>query len=451
MDVRIAAISVINVVDRRGLRSVPTLRAALQEKGLLRWKAAMALAGLGRGEGVVLPVLMEAFQKTRPRAAGKGEVGPGEKGRALRRSLRLRHRGTLDDVEWHQELDAREFEALQSLNLLPPETPGLLGALLQLLHHGKTQVRAIAAQTLAKACGAAARAVMKALMETLPDENAFVRASAAAALGMLGPPAAVSGPGLIGLLADKSGRVRSAAITALGQIGPGAAAAVPALIKALGDTDRQVRSNVLQSLGGMGLQAGAAVPALVDIIMSGNEPPEMRDSAGSILWKIGPEAEIAVPLLLNAFAEVPVSREVSNAFQRIRPVSPRVVKYLVEAVENHSNLWVRTAAVNGLKQLGPAARDGVPALLGLLKSADRRSRLQAMLALGSIGPQAQAAVPALLEVLNDSDAVARSVAARTLGRIRVADKAAVHRLVQALRDGDEQVRAAALDALYEMG
>ena len=100
----------------------------------------------------------------------------------------------------------------------------------------------------------------------------------------------------------------------------------------------------------------------------------------------------------------------------------------------------RVEAVSGLRDLGPAARGSVPALVSVLEDRNVRRSLRrtAAEALGEIGEDAETAVPALVSVLEDRNVrrSLRATAAEALGKIGKDAKAAVPALIRALSDDE---------------
>jgi len=143
--------------------------------------------------------------------------------------------------------------------------------------------------------GPEAKAEVPLLIQTLKDEDNWVRRYAAVALGQIGPEAKIAVPELIKMLKDRDAGVRWQAAYALGGVGPGAKAAVPDLIQALRDADHVVRFNAAKGLGRIGPEARAAVPELIEMLKEKNEV--VRGHAAIALGQIGPEARAAVPAL----------------------------------------------------------------------------------------------------------------------------------------------------------
>ena len=93
---------------------------------------------------------------------------------------------------------------------------------------------------------------LPALLAMLKHEDSDMRAKAADELGHIGAAAAPAVPELIQALDDESQRVRSSASLALGNIGPAARLATPRLISTLKDQNLDVRYNASLALSRIG-------------------------------------------------------------------------------------------------------------------------------------------------------------------------------------------------------
>jgi HEAT repeat protein len=90
-----------------------------------------------------------------------------------------------------------------------------------------------------------------AVTNLMTDESAWVRFTAAEALGIMNN-AAVSVPALIDSLQDADGQVRFTGALSLARVGSEAEEAVPALVTTLKDENRYVRANAVEALRQIG-------------------------------------------------------------------------------------------------------------------------------------------------------------------------------------------------------
>ncbi len=170
-------------------------------------------------------------------------------------------------------------------------------------------------------------------------------------------------PDLINALQDKDDDVRMEAATALGQIGSNAASAVEPLIAALRDGQHpvasagaiQVSASAIRALGEIGPSAKSALPALAKMV----EDPQHRFHIWALhaFWRVGPkgpaEASIVVPKLI---ARLSTSK---NPRERVWPADI-------------------------LAEIGPAARDAIPALSTAAADPDPELRVAAKKALSAV-------------------------------------------------------------------
>ena len=101
--------------------------------------------------------------------------------------------------------------------------------------------------------------------------------------------------------------------------------------------------------------------------------------------------------------------------------------------------------------LGPAGVEDVPALIKVMRGADRAGRLEASDHLGLLGPAAKEAAPALTGALRDGDPLVRVRAAEALAKVDPGQGVAMNALAKGLRASDAPVRRAAAEAMARIG
>jgi HEAT repeat protein len=110
---------------------------------------------------------------------------------------------------------------------------------------------------------------------------------------------------------------------------------------------------------------------------------------------------------------------------------------------------VQAQGAYGLSRLGAQALPAVATLIeGLTK--EPLVRQYSALALGEIGPEAREAVPALIAALQDPEWAVRRQAALALGQIGADARTSVASLQKLTRDRDSLVRKAAQQALQQI-
>jgi HEAT repeat protein len=132
---------------------------------------------------------------------------------------------------------------------------------------------------------------------------------------------------------------------------------------ALKDEDESVRSQAVHALLQVGPEPDSEVAGLTDSLQ--NELDVLRFHAAVALGDLGREAQPAVPLLIHTalWDEDPAVRmEAAMALWKIdRTKAPLVIAALIKALANDNELicWI---AADRLGQIGPEAREAVPAL-----------------------------------------------------------------------------------------
>lgn len=348
---------------------------------------------------------------------------PGTPGKDSRfeAALSLLQEGTPGE-RWQGAWTLREWGA---------EAAPAVSALLPLLEEGQADLRWVAARTLGS-IGPEAHGGVGALVRVLEDPDHDVRWAAVDALGsILGTPRGSMGAGtgaqgtpsdehpdlqrviegLTGALGDPETSVRASAALALGRIGPPASSARAALLTRarLGEHEATL---ALGKLGGSGPGGTAVVADLIDLLgrcHRGEMPVETTERlawcCGEALVELGLASDTDVDRLLAMASESNPSTEGAalwaatggsggstgtEANRESRTSSDRVLDALAGSAESkvRSTRW---AASRGLARLGydtPIARE---ALTRLATDSDRRVRLlaaEALVALPHLGGDA---------------------------------------------------------------
>jgi len=174
--------------------------------------------------------------------------------------------------------------------------------------------------------------------------------------------------------------------------------------------------------------------------------------ATGALREIGPGA---IPALVRALERRPAAW--LKTYALIVNCSPGFLKpklstrYLDLARRESQIPRVRVAAAQVLGDLGPAARNAVPALVEALRDRDPTLRRNAAFALGKIRAKPALVVPALAGLLSDRNEEVRMYAAIALKKFGSQAVSAVPDLIAALTDRNWQVRDRAALALGAIG
>lgn len=250
------------------------------------------------------------------------------------------------------------------------------------------------------------------LIGLLKDRDGMVREEAVKALGKIAPPEA-AGP-LTGTLLDgeNNSYIRAGAAEALGNIG--AATAAEDLRYVLRDPSPRVRTKAAEALGKIG--DGGAVEPLAALLA--DSVFEVRHTAAQALDKTGwvprtEEERIAYRIAMKEWDD-------------LRETGAAAVRPLVEAMREQDS-GVRDDIGETLRYIGAPS---VEPLLVELQEGVPSVRSKAALVLGGIGDAR--ALEGLVAALDDSDREVRKGVAEALGNI--GDRGAVGALVNHLPD-----------------
>ena len=194
---------------------------------------------------------------------------------------------------------ATRMRAANTLGFMRDSAPDSGPALLDALEDCYEPVRRNAIYAL----GAIGKPAVESLTDALDAEKeAFEMepilhiCDAAHGLAAVGAPAV---PALISALEDERESVRASAAYALGEMGPVAAEAVDALVVLLTDESAEVRRHAISALGMIKVPTSKTVPVLVEVLRN-PEDTDLAFFAAQALTRIGPDATGAVPALRDA-------------------------------------------------------------------------------------------------------------------------------------------------------
>ena len=331
----------------------------------------------------------------------------------LKRSQRLPNwlEQRIPDCHDHRRL------ASELLLELGPEAEPALPVLLRIFREGDENefVQANVNGTL-MAIGARLEFLVPELIQNLQDNQPHMQVLCEDLLESIGPKAKAAVPALMEILSqttvsnilapvpvgtrERAFRgLQRAATEALGVIGPEAHAAVPLLIQQLGARDTQTTFESCRALRQIGPAATEAIPALSAAL---NDPnAHIRIAASRALLRIAPQTASNVHPVLKAIED------------EAGPLIPGRIGDLLIRREVGVGLWetdrTRPCPVAGL----------IPVLLkkdgGSLQRAIEKACAAELL--GEIGPEAKDAIPALVELFEEDRAGTRRTAAIAIRRI----------------------------------
>ncbi|TWU13925.1 putative lyase [Symmachiella macrocystis] len=427
-----------------GVPALAKLAAAEDERAC--WHAIRAIGEIGVASPVAVESLTTALTNESPMVRAHAATALGKLAPDSNSAVPALIKALSDD-----ELGV-QISVADALGMLGPDAADSSDALVVAVQTEEPAVAIHAANALSQIGAPAAPAVAK----LLADENS--RQLAAMILGEMGPGAKPAVDNLIQAIDDKNELVKRDVIVALALIGPDASKASDKLIALLDDPDAAARPAAAFALGKIGEKR--AIPILErTAIVKDND--RLRLASAHALITLDPTndkyIQLAVPRLTKALSsEMPrVRREVAAALGRIGAKANSAVPKLSEQLAIEEDEMVRDQLLVTLAELGPAAGQAVPTIVGLLNDDNAANRYTAAFALGKIGPEAKEAIPELRKNLRESDRFLRLVSAWALVQISPDDSDIGREAAPILRTGldhaDAQVRVQVINALAETG
>ena len=247
-------------------------------------------------------------------------------------------------------------------------------------------------------------------------ENEKDRFEAERAICAFGTDASPAVPALMVMLDDRSESYRTQVARMLCAIGSGAKGAVPDLIKMLEEKSPRDPNAVILILCAIGPDAKNAIPAIRRVSMDfykplkgdGHVPFSMPDRSNFDYQNLGPDV---VPLLLDIIDAGDCAGK-GNAFRSLgelgpkaKPAASRLTRLL-----KHEDAEVRLEAARALWAVenNPTV---IPVFAALLKTENGYIAISAAKALGDIGPAAKEALPALKRLVPKGEPAPEPVSA----------------------------------------
>jgi HEAT repeat protein len=254
--------------------------------------------------------------------------------------------------------------------------------------------------------------------------------AAADALADLGSGAKAAVPQLTAALASKDAQLRWRAVRALGMTGD--AKAIDTVRKAASDADAGVRAQAIFALGRLGAKDDATITTIVARVT--DPDAAVRRATVAALRSLREQRDKIRPLIVKVLEDSDPS-VVMPALHTLAEGGAEVVPSMIEAL-GHKEACYWACLV--LAEIGPAAKDAVPALVKVLADERPEVRIQALVALGEIGPDARSASTAVAKAMDDAFVSVQYAAAFALGRI--GDKAQAAAVEKAAKSEDHFLR-----------
>jgi HEAT repeat protein len=188
----------------------------------------------------------------------------------------------------------------------------------------------------------------------------------------------------------------------------------------LADDSTNVRAHAVWCLGAIGAPAKPAVAAIAELLKDPHAT--VRQQVIAAVRAIRPGPQVTIPLCLKLLEDPDPAIRV-RVLGAIAEAGPQAVPALIVALKSEKAAYWACIV---LREIGPAAKDAVPALAEKLKDPRPEIRREALLALGAMNEAALPVVAEIAAVLDDEPTrVAATFVLGQLGQIPAATEAAV--------------------------
>lgn len=386
-DVRRTAARALGNIGKEARPAAPALVQALADaQGAVTVQAAAALARLGESAvPALIPLLQDASWRgwsvqilgdIGPEA--KEAVGPlvvlmkGDIDTELRREVVLTlasigpaARDATPDLVALLENDLSDARAAAAFALIKIGAKEVLPLLPKTLQDEKTpllrEVSAWGLVTLSSDHQKYASFLIPVLVNGLRHPIDLARIESAAALSRLGSAASSTAPALIAAFQqEKNPNARREMLAALGQINPEPAPALQSIKVALNDSDYSVKYTAYYALGSLGPAASQEIPLLVKNLQDRDE--FLQIVSAWALIRISPQTQEvvskALPLLTKGLEILdPRARfDAASALGELGPAARNALPALQKIEEKDTEEAVRKAAAEAIRKINAVAR-----------------------------------------------------------------------------------------------
>lgn len=214
----------------------------------------------------------------------------------------------------------------------------------------------------------------------------------------------------------KSMTERQQAAEALKALEDKAHKGIPALCVACGESDKKLKITAIEALGLMKTKGARGVPFLVQCLNASQA--EVRAASAQSLGQLGRTASQAVSALSSKVRDSDPSVRHRCAWA-LWAVSKKTdgVRVLIQDLKN-SSVGVRVSAATALGDIGPDAKQALPAMIRGLTDKDKGVKLALLDALSKFGRAAAKATSAVRQLTRDANAEVQRKAQETLRKIR---------------------------------
>lgn len=312
-------------------------------------------------------------------------------------------------------------------------------------------VRAEAAMSLIQVDSTYAAEAFPHLLGALPKLESHERCMVLMMLPLAKDAARPAIPHLKEIIKSRTKEERSSAIRALLAIDPTQGRELlPLFIESLPDLVRGIGPDfgLCETYRRLAWNHKETVPALVEAM----KQPATRGQALWVLSYIGPRARIAVPALREALRSTDAEERAMAAWGLLA-IDPTLTKEAVPILlqqfppKEKDNIGI----IAMFADLGPHARESIPALLAVMKDKQARDRidLELVKALAAMTADSKEAMDLLVDLARSSDSVELLLAAKAVDEIGMPSPVSQALVASVMKGDDEAVNLMSLPFLVK--